>query len=157
MEGRIGLYGKEIKISENAKKSRSQIFESLLAVNKALSYTAKIDASRLSSQITSLSHPKSKEDFLATIEILIPLIVFDGVLFSWEKQEGVIEQKQILARGLYRSEHYNWSRLVPIVNIDYLTVFLDYLYRDLDRIHESIIRELEKCDGQIQNLAKAVN
>jgi len=121
MEGRIGLYGKEIKISENAKKSRSQIFESLLAVNKALSYTAKIDASRLSSQITSLSHPKSKEDFLATIEILIPLIVFDGVLFSWEKQEGVIEQKQILARSLYRSEHYNWSRLVPIVNIDYLS------------------------------------
>ena len=157
MEGRIGLYGKEIKISENEKKSRSQIFESLLAVNKALSYTAKIDASGLSSQITSLSHPKSKEDFLATIEILIPLIVFDGALYSWEKQEGVIEQKQILARSLYRSEHYNWSRLVPIVNIDYLTVFLDYLYRDLDQIHESIIRELEKCDIQIQNLAKAVS
>jgi hypothetical protein len=157
MEGRIGLYGKEIRISENEKKSRSQIFESLLTVNKALSYTARIDAGRVPSQITSLSHPKSKEDFLATIEILIPLIVFDGALYSWEKQEGVIEQKQILARSVYRSEHYNWSRLVPIVNIDYLPVFLDYLNRDLDRIHESIIREFKKCDIQIQNLTKAVS
>jgi len=157
MEGRIGLYGKEIKISGNENKSCSQIFESFLAVNKALSYTAKIDAGRVLSQITSLSHPKSKEDSLATIEILIPLIVFDGALYSWEKQEGVIEQKQILARSVYRSERYNWSRLVPIVNVDYLPVFLDYLNKDLSKIHESIVRELEKCDTQIQNLAKAVS
>jgi len=157
MEGRIGLYGKEIRISGNEKKNRSQIFESLLTVNKALSYTARIDAGRVPSQIKSLSHPKSKEGFLATIEILIPLIVFDGALYSWEKQDGVIEQKQILARSVYRSEHYNWSRLVPIVNVDYLPVFLDYLNRDLEKIHESIIRELEKCDIQIQNLAKAVS
>jgi hypothetical protein len=157
MEGRIGLYGKEIRISESEKKSRSQIFESLLKVNKALSYTARIDAGRMPSQIKSLSHPKSKQDFLATIEILIPLIVFDGALYSWEKQEGVIEQKQILARSVYRSEQYNWSRLVPIVNIDYLPVFLDYLNRNLDKIHESIIRELEKCDIQIQNLTRAVS
>jgi len=108
------------------------------------------------SQITSLSHPKSKEDFLATIEILIPLIVFDGALYSWEKQDGVIEQKQILARSVYRSERYNWSRLVPIVNVNYLPVFLDYLNRDLGKIHESIVRELEKCDTQIQNLVRAV-
>jgi hypothetical protein len=155
-EGRIGLYGKEIRISQNEKKSRSQIFESLLAVNKALSYTARIDAGMMPIQITSLSHPKSKEDFLATIEILIPLIVFDGALYSWEKQDGAIEQKQILARSIYRSEHYNWSRLVPIINIDYLPSFLDYLNRDLSNIHESIIRELKKCDTQIQNLAKAV-
>lgn len=73
------------------------------------------------------------------------------------KTRGVIEQKQILARSLYRSEHYNWSRLVPIVNIDYLTVFLDYLNRDLEQIHESIIRESEKCDIQIQDLAKVVS
>lgn len=157
MDGRIGLYGKEIRISRNEKKSRSQIFESLLAVNKALSYTARIDAGWVPNQITSLSHPKSKKDFLATIEILIPLIVFDGALYSWEKQEGAIEQKQILARSVYRSEHYNWSRLVPIVTVDYLPVFLDYLNRDLSNIHESIIRELKKCDTQIQNLTKAVN
>jgi len=155
-EGRIGLYGKEIRISQNEKKSRSQIFESLLTVNKALSYTARIDAGLMPIQITSLSHPKSKEDFLATIEILIPLIVFDGALYSWEKQDGAIEQKQILARSIYRSEHYNWSRLVPIVNVDYLPSFLDYLNRDLSNIHESIIRELKKCDTQIQNLVKAV-
>lgn len=156
MESRIGLYGKEIEISGNEKKSRSQIFESLLAVNKALSYTARIDAGGVYLQIASLPHvSKSSEDFLVTIEILIPLIVFDGALYSWEKQEGAIEQKQILARSVYRSEHYNWSRLVPIVNINHLTVFLDHLNRALDQIHKSIIRELEKYDIQIQNLAKA--
>jgi len=157
MEGRIGLYGKEINISGNEKKSRSQIFESLLAVNKALSYAAKIDASRLSSQIRSLSNPQSKEDLLTTIEILIPLLVFDGALYSWEEQEGVIEQKQILARSVYRSEHYNWSRLVPIVNVDYVTEFFDYLNKGLDKIHESINRELEECDAQIQNLVRAIS
>jgi hypothetical protein len=157
IQGRIGLYGKEIKISENTKKSRSRIFESLLAVNKALSYTARIDASGILSEIASLPHvSKLSKDLLVTIEILIPLIVFDGALYSWEKQEGAIEQKQILARSLYRSEHYNWSRLVPIVRIDYLSVFLDDLIRDLDQIHESIIRESEKCDIQIQNLVRTV-
>lgn len=157
-EGRIGLYGKEIKLSENEKKSRLQIFESLLAVNKALSYSARIDASRLVSTIESLLHvSKMKHAILVTIDILIPLIVFDGTLCSWEKHEGVIEQEQILARSLYRSEHYNWSRLVPILNIDYLAVFLDSLSRDLDQINRSITRESEKCDIQMQNLARLVS
>jgi hypothetical protein len=88
-----------------------------------------------------------------TIEILIPLIVFDGTLYSWEKREGAIEQKQILTMSAHRSDNYEWNRLVPIVHIDQLTVFLDYLNKDLDKIHRSMIREVEKCDVQIKHLA----
>ena len=150
-KSRIGLYGKDIKIPKNG-KSRTQIFEALLAVNKALSYTEKMDGSGMYFAIESLSDI-SKSLKPMTIEILIPLIVFDGALYSWEKDEGVIEQKQILARSAYRSDNYEWSRLVPIVHIDQFTVFLDYLNKDLDKIHRSMIRELEKCDVQIKNLA----
>jgi len=152
MESRIGLYGKEIKLEKNR---FPKIHDSLFKVNKALSYTAKIDAGMAYIQIESKSHPpRTKEDFLITIEILIPLIVFDGALYSWEKEEGVVEQKQILVRSQYKSNHYNWNRLVPIVRIGQLPTFLDCLNKDLDKAHQSLIKEVEKYDFQIKNLVK---
>ena len=156
INNRLGLYGKEIKLG-NKKGSFPKIRDSLFKVNKSLSYTARIDAGSYIPQITSMIHgPKTKHDILKTIEITIPLIIFDGSIYCWEKNNKLISKNQMLIRSHYRSDKYYWNRLVPIININSLSIFLDELNSNIDRIINNIIEKKEDCDIQIKKMSKCL-
>jgi len=157
IDNRLGLSGKEIKLKKNT-GSFPKIRDSLFKVNKSLSYTARIDAGSLLPQITSTIHgPKTRHDILKTIEILIPLIIFDGDIYCWEKDNELKSINQILVRSQHRSDKYNWNRLVPIININSLPLFLEKLNKNVIRIKNNIIDKREECDIQIKKMSKCLH
>lgn len=154
---RIGLYGKEIKTSRQGGKADSgisQIFASLVTVNKALTHLAHIDYTAACNELKRVTGLglTPKGSFLSTIEVLIPLVVFDGHLYSWDEQHGVVEQNSVLARSLYASSQYRWRRLVPVVKAEYFPNFLESLGRDLDQVYQAISRRLDEIDKQTKSL-----
>ena len=159
---RIGLYGKEVKVSKQQGKGSSgipQIFEALTQVNKALSSLAESDAwDKYIFLKTRVGHALTLEEkFSVVIEILIPVVVFDGYLYSWEKDSGVIEREIILARSLYRSRQYNYRRLVPVVRVDHLKDFLASLDKDVNQIYQSVSDKVNELDQQTKNFINALS
>lgn len=160
MSGRVGLYGKEIKISKQGTQSNiSQIFRSLVTVNKALSYVELMDYTEQCNNLKTLLNLNAiqRQSFLVTIEILIPVVVFNGHLYSWDKKSGVKEQNMILARSLYKSSQYHCRRLVPVVKIEYFKNFLDLLDRDLNQIYQAIIDGIDMVDQQTKILVNSIS
>lgn len=142
--------------SKSIKSSPTEIFDAVNKVSKALKERL-INSSYRLFQATKLS--KARINLIPTklggvnldIEIFVPIIVFDGKLYSWSDGH-VEEENEILLKAKCHTKQYYEDRLISVVKKEHFQNFLKDLNDDFVNLYNLLYinkRQLDKLATEI--------
>nr|MDO8080825.1 hypothetical protein [Candidatus Freyarchaeota archaeon] len=141
---------KEIKLRRVSNKSApSKIFEAINALIKATKYDLILSSSGI---YAGAYLTKKKAEALSgrgglEIDIFLPILIFDGKLYSWVDGK-VKRENEVLLEGRCHTSYYFENMLINVVTKEHFKRFLSSIDEDFIKLADCIYENKAKLDEQ---------
>ena len=136
-------------------KGRDEMFEEATTVSKALVYELELTSDFIHAVMSLLLHgyvsPPAESRPYLSINIVLPIIVFDGMLCLWCGKDSDLEEIDHLVYLFdYRSPYYFGRRAMNVVGKDSFELLLRGLNTDLINLAQKFRERKHKLDKQMK-------
>ena len=141
---------KEIKLEKKEKKSPpSEIFKAVNALIKATKYELILSSGGIyaGAYLTKKKTEMLLEKGSLQIEIFIPILIFDGKLYSWLNGD-VKREDEVLLEGRCHTRYYFENMLISVVKKEHFKQFLHNIDENFIKLIDCIYENKAKLDEQ---------
>lgn len=142
------------------KKGRDEVFEEAATASKASVYELELTSDVIHAVMSLLLHgyvprPAESKPYF-NINVLLPIIVFDGILCLWRGKDSDLEEIDHLVYLFdYRSSRYFGRRPITIIRKDSFELLLKGLESDLTNLARKFREKKPELDKQMKLIVKS--
>jgi len=143
----------EIKLKKKKVKSHtSEIFEAINALIKATKYDLILASNGIHAGAYLMKWKDEKGAF--QIDIFLPILIFDGGLYSWCDGNVKVED-EILLEGRCHTKHYFENMLIDIIKKERFETFLNEMKEDFLKLVDQVSENRRKLDEQVKMIMES--
>ncbi len=146
--------GRSIKYTGT--NSKDDVYSSTMTVLKALSYEKEKTSEVFYILMSNFLRREAiieRPGYPLEICFLVPMIVFDGPLVSWQDEEQDLQNEScVLYQTIARSQNYFTSSALPVVKRSAFVQVLKRLDEDLNTLAHKMMKRKADLDAQIKVL-----